>query len=340
MRLELDDRRRRVLAAIVRDYVSTAEPVGSKRLVERHLFRVSSATIRNDMSALEAVGLLAQPHTSAGRVPSDRGYRFFVDELMEIPVLSPAAERILRSAREHTADIDDMLREICTILSKVTQHTAVALVPGLEKSELRHFQISKVDGARCLIILVTDAGHVVHEFIDAGESYSAREVEVMSEILRRRLVGMKIDDIEALDTRHLRAEPQLRGLLLEESLRVVRDNLERGSYWVFIDGAMHIVTQPEFNDVERLQRVLHALEQEQLLAQLLSECLRTQGVRSRIGSEHEVEGVSDLSLVAVGYGHGGARGAVGVLGPTRMDYETVYAAVAKAADVIERVLPS
>jgi len=335
---QMGERKRHVLAAVVRDYIRTAEPVGSKRVVEKHRLRVSSATVRNDMAALEDYGLLRQPHTSAGRVPSDTGYRFFVDELMEIPRLSPTAERLLRAARRYRADIDAILREICAILSKVTQHTSIALVPGLQESEVKHLQLSKVDGRRVLLIIVSDAGHVIHELIDAGESYTAQEIDAMSGILQRRLVGMRVADMEALDTKHLRAELRLRGLLFEEALRVVREHLSRQQYYVYLDGTMHIVREPEFSDIERLTRVLGALEHEQTLADVLSQCAKGDGVRARIGEEHDVEAISDLSLVAATYGRGSVRGAVGVLGPTRMDYERAHVAVEYAAGIVDRAL--
>ena len=337
----LDDRKRRVLAAIVRDYVETAEPVGSKRLVERHGLAVSSATVRNDMARLEEIGLIHQPHTSAGRIPSDTGYRFFVDELMEIPRLSQRAEALLREHRKtHGAEIDEILRAVCAILSKITNYTSVALVPGLHEAELRHIQVSKVDGNRAVVILVTDAGHVIHEFIDAGESHTAAEIDVISSILRRRLSGMRIQDIQAIDVQHLRAESRIRGLLLEETLRVIGEHLDRRTYQVYIDGTMHIVRQPEFVDVERLTRVLEALHTEQQLAALLMSGLAQGGVQVRIGHETKVDDMSDLSLVTASYATGHTRGTVGVVAPTRMDYERAYAAVALAASILEKALQS
>jgi heat-inducible transcriptional repressor len=337
--MDLDARKRSVLRAIVRDYVETAEPVGSKRLVERYNLRVSSATIRNDMATLEDAGLIQQPHTSAGRIPSDLGYRFFVDELMEVPRLSEGSENLLRASHQRRlAEINEILHEVCGILSKITNYTAVALVPGLREAELRHIQVAKVDGRQVLIIMVTDAGHVVHHMVDAGESYTPQEIEVMSSVLRRRLVGMCIEDIEALDVQRLRAEAGMRGLLLEEALRVIRDNMVERSYRVYVDGTMHILRQPEFANIERLTRVLEALEHEQCLAAAMRDIIerKSQGVQAQIGREHTVD--EDLSLVTAPYDTGRARGAVGLVGPTRMDYEQAYAAVAYAAAILELAL--
>lgn len=338
--LDLDTRKQRVLGAIVRDYVETAEPVGSEQLVTRHGLAVSSATVRNDMSMLEAVGLIHQPHRSAGRVPLDPGYRFFVDRLARIrPVNAERRRRRDLALLVRVSDLEEVLRHACRILSEVTRYTAVAVMPGLREAELRHIHLAPIGRRRVLVTLATEAGHIMHCRVD-GEEYTPREVEVISNLLQRRLTGLRVSEIEALDPRTLAREARMRALLVEECFRALKAAMTtQRELRILVDGVLHILRQPEFQDRTRLERLMAVLEPGDVLQEVLEAELDAERTSVRIGSEHERDEASDLSLVTAPYDAAGeARGLVGVLGPTRMKYETAIGAVEYVAGLVEKAL--
>ncbi len=339
--VDLDSRKQKVLAAIVRDYVETVEPVGSEQLVARHGLQVSSATVRNDMSVLEAVGLIHQPYRSAGRVPSDPGYRYFVDRLIRVKRLDDARRRAADIRRLlQVPELEEILRHACRILSEITKYTAVAVVPGLREAELRYIDVANLGARRLLVTIVTDIGHIMHCRVDSETEHSAREVEVISNLLRRRLTGMRVSEIEALDPNALAREARTRALLLQECFTTVRRALAgQRELHILIDGVLHTLRQPEFLDPERLDRVMAVLDPGEVLEDVLQAELDAEGTSVTIGSEHDRDEATDLSLVTAPYEAGSdVRGLVGVLGPTRMKYEEAIGAVEYVAGLVEQAL--
>lgn len=335
-----EERRLAVLRAIVEDYVHTREPVGSKALVDRHSLGVSPATIRNDMAALEEEGYIAQPHTSAGRVPTDKGYRLFVDRLGGIKPLSPAEKKAIQTLLDGAVDLDDVVDRTVRLLAQLTRQVAVVQYPSLTRSTVRHIELVPVGGQRLLLVLITNTGRVEQRLVEV----SADPGEPLLGELRARLnataSGRRLTEVGALlvgvpETFPQDDQPVVRAVLeaLEDSLAIERE--ER----IVLAGTAHLARSgPDF--VGSISPVLEALEEQVVLLKLLSEMAHDTGnVGVRIGRETAYEGLAETAVVASGYGSQGEVVArLGVLGPTRMDYPTTIAAVRAVARYVSRIL--
>jgi heat-inducible transcriptional repressor len=341
VRVVSDDRRLAVLRAIVEDYVATREPVGSKALADRHNLGVSPATIRNDMAVLEEEGYIAQPHTSAGRVPTDKGYRLFVDRLSAVKPLSPAERRAIQSLLSDAVDLDDVLERTVRLLAQLTQQVAVVQYPPLSRSSVRHVELVPVGGDRVLAVLITDTGRVEQRMVDVGAEPSE---ELIGE-LRARLIQATSGRRLAAAAAGLAALPEAFGSgdrdvarrvvsALQETLDVPREQR------MVLAGTANLVRSgTDFPG--SIGPVLEAIEEHVVLLRLLSDMADDPGlgVSVRIGHEIVHEGLTATSVVSSGYGsttHELAR--LGVLGPTRMDYPTTMAAVRAVARYLSRIL--
>lgn len=337
-----DDRRLAVLRAIVEDYVHTREPVGSKALVERHSLGVSPATIRNDMAVLEEEGYIAQPHTSAGRVPTDRGYRMFVDRLATVKPLSTAEKRAIHALLDAAVDLDDVLDRTVRLLAQLTHQVAVVQYPSLSRSTVRHIELVPLAGGRMLVVLITDTGRVEQRVAEVGPELT----DVLLADVRARLntvvVGMRLAEAAA----HFPALVAAFGVedravvgRVVEALRTCL-NIEREERIVLAGTANLARSGPDF--AGSIEPVLEALEEHVVLLRLLADMAADSGdVGVRIGRETEHEGLAETSLVASGYGSRGQVVArLGVLGPTRMDYPTTIGTVRAVARYLSRILAS
>ncbi len=335
-----EDRRLDVLRAIVEDYVQTSEPVGSKALAERHNLGVSPATIRNDMAALEEEGYIAQPHTSAGRVPTDKGYRLFVDRLSSIKPLSSAERRAIQSLLQGAVDLDDVLDRTVRMLAHITHQVAVVQYPSLTRSTVRHIEFVPLGAGRLLLVLITDTGRVEQRVVEVGLDPSETllgelRARLLSAVSGRRLTAVTAALASLPSTFPPADRPLVRGVLdaLEDSLAIERE--ER----IVLSGTANLARAgTDFG--HSISPVLEALEEQVVLLRLLSEMASDTGdVGVRIGHENAHEGLNETSVVASGYGSGGEVVArLGVLGPTRMDYPTTIAAVRAVARYVSRIL--
>jgi heat-inducible transcriptional repressor len=337
-----EERRLAVLRAIVQDYVQTREPVGSKALVERHSLGVSPATIRNDMAALEEEGLIAQPHTSAGRVPTDAGYRLFVDRLTSVKPLSLAERRAIETLLDRAVDLDDVVDRTVRLLAQLTRQVAVVQYPSLSRSTVRHIELVPMGAGRLLVVLITNTGRVEQRVVDVGPSMP----EVLLGDLRARLnasaSGQRLSDV----ARAFSALPEAFGVEDRASVRAVlaalEDSLgiEREERIVMAGTANLARSGPDFG--QSIGPVLEALEEHVVLLKLLSEMSDdASGVGVLIGHETAHAGLAETAVVASSYGsHGEALARLGVLGPTRMDYPTTMAAVRAVARYVSRILGS
>jgi heat-inducible transcriptional repressor len=335
-----EDRRLAVLRAIVEDYVHTREPVGSKALVERHSLGVSPATIRNDMAALEDEGYIAQPHTSAGRVPTDKGYRLFVDRLTTVKPLSAPERRAIQTLLDGAVDLDDVVDRTVRLLAQLTRQVAVVQYPSLTRSTVRHVELVPIGGGRLLVVLIANTGRVEQRLVDVR----ADPAEGLLAELRSRLnvatAGRGLSDVAALiDDIPEHFTPADRPLVrtviaaLEDSLDIERE--ER----IVLAGTANLARSgPDF--VQSIGPVLEALEEHVVLLRLLTDMAENaEGVGVLIGSETAHEGLQEASVIASGYGSQGEVVArLGVLGPTRMDYPTTMAAVRAVARYMSRFL--
>lgn len=323
----LDARKQSILRAIVDDYVRTVEPVGSRWLMTHYSFGVRSATLRNEMAELSERGYLRQPHTSAGRVPSDLGYRFYVDRLMPQPEL-PASE--VDSARSKLAarssELDTILEQTCRVLSDLARYTSVATDPVLKENSVTHVSVAGVSARKLLAVVVLDNGVVLHELIDSHDDVDAVRV---SNYLAAKLAGRTLSSIQQESVQASPDDPAGAHAVLTRVVEFLRRQAEsQESPEVYLGGTGYILQQPEFKQAERLQALLTLLEQRQSLYRLLSSLYLGPDVMVMIGRENPVDSAQDLSFVCAKYKIAGrVAGTIGVVGPTRMDYRRAVAAV-------------
>ncbi|MBX6378349.1 MAG: heat-inducible transcription repressor HrcA [Clostridia bacterium] len=318
----MDERKRRVLQAIVDDYIMTAEPVGSRTIARKYKLGVSPATIRNEMADLEELGYLEQPHTSAGRVPSDKGYRYYVDFLLPPETLSEEDVALIEGYLAARArEVEATLRQAVRILSSTSDNLAVVTGPHWGSSVLRSLQLIRLRDDKVLLVLVTEEGLVHSSLVEVDTAVAPEELTAISRVLTSYLGGNRVADLRAGVLRELRDILGRYGDLLSATLDEMSGMGGEGGERLYVDGAAHLLRQPEFRNVEKLYRVLHAVEQESLIASLLSRWSGGEGVRVLIGEELEADPIQDCSLIVTTYGVGGRTfGHVAVIGPRRMAY--------------------
>ncbi|MCA0328938.1 MAG: heat-inducible transcriptional repressor HrcA [Actinobacteria bacterium] len=335
----VEDRRLSVLRAIVEDYVATHEPVGSRSLVERHSLGVSPATIRNDMAALEEEGLIAQPHTSAGRVPTDQGYRVFVDRLSQVKPLSGAEKRAISSFLDGAVDLDDVMQRSVRLLAQLTRQVAVIQYPSLTRSTVRHIELVLLGANRVLLVLIADTGRVEQRVVDTGAPMTEDLLgRLRSRILDRALGQPLVDVAERVSDVAEGFEPDERPAVRAVLASLIETVVERHEERVMLAGTANLAAfGDDFNG--RVRPVLEALEEQMVLLRLLGESRSTDTLTVRIGHENEVEGLTSTSVVTVGYGRGDEVVAqLGVVGPTRMDYPGTMGSVRAVARYVGRIL--
>ena len=344
-----DERRLAVLRAIVQDYVRTSEPVGSRSLVERHQFGVSAATVRNDMALLEEEGLIHAPHTSAGRVPTDAGYRLFVNRLSAIKPMSPAERAAIARFLDGAVDLDDVVDRTVRLLSSLTHQVAVVQYPSLSRSTVRHIELVAMGASRLMVILIANTGRVEQRVIVTASGTDDSTAELLGRIRAEVLaeaVGRSFPDASArLESLPERFAPHDRDLVravvgcLDEVLHEERE--ER----VVLAGTGNLARFG--GDFPRtIAPVLEALEEHVVLLKLFGQLGESSGrpadaLAVTIGHENHHEGLAATSVISSGYGSGQELvGGLGVLGPTRMDYPSTMAAVRAVAQYVSHLLES
>jgi heat-inducible transcriptional repressor len=334
---DLDERKRAVLRAIVTEYVARGEPVGSKRVVEVAHLDVSAATVRNEMAALEELGYIRQPHTSAGRVPTDRGYRRFVDDLREQTELDDPRRELVHELLGSASDVEDLLARTTTVLSQLTHLVSLVIAPAIEVARCKLVELVGLSPGSALLLLVADTGRVEKRPVELPAGTTESDLDRVRVVLGEQVRGRRMGDIV----------PTLRVLQddapsdLRELLRAVTDAIDEGVpeetlHHVFVGGQASIAGD-EALERHQLTRVLELLEERATLARLLSDATADAEPTVRIGEENQVEDLRSTSLVAQRYQLVSA-GSLGVLGPTRMDYASVLTTVRAVADELQRTL--
>ena len=335
-----DDRKLEVLRAIVEDYVQTQEPVGSKSLVERHHLGVSSATVRNDMAALEEDGLIAQPHTSAGRIPTDKGYRLFVDNLTDIKPLTGAEKRAIATFLQGAIDLDDVVHRSVRLLAQLTQQVAIVQYPTLARSTVRHVEVVTLAGTRVLLVLITSAGRVEQRVVELSKPIDDAVIADLRARLNTCAVGQRLADAahraSMIPETFSRDDAPGIAQIIAVFAEAVAD--ERTDEKVAIGGTANLMRFGD--DFDRsIKPLLEALEEHVVLLKLLGEATSPSMVTVRIGHEVQHEQLAAASVVATGYGPGGrVLATLGVVGPTRMDYPGSMAAVNAVARYVSQIL--
>jgi heat-inducible transcriptional repressor len=340
-----DERRFEVLRAIVADFVSTKEPIGSKSLVERHNLGVSSATVRNDMAVLEAEGYITQPHTSSGRIPTEKGYREFVDRLDDVKPLSGAERRAIQSFLESGVDLDDVLRRAVRLLAQLTRQVAVVQYPTLSTSTVRHLEVIALTPARLLMIVITDTGRVDQRVVELGDVIDDHQLSQLREMLGQALDGKKLA-AASIAVADLAAQLDGRGGqskslsdAVGRSATVLLESLVEHTEERLLLGGTANLTRNTADFGGSLRSILEALEEQVVVLRLLAAQQEAGKVTVRIGHETEAEQMMGTSVVSTTYGTlDTVYGGMGVLGPTRMDYPGTIASVAAVALYIGEVL--
>lgn len=338
--MELSARKKLILKTIIGDYIRTAEPVGSKSIASRPELGFSSATIRNEMSELEELGLLEKPHTSAGRIPSAAGYRFYVDELMGHPDLTAAdVDRINSVMQLKVKELDRLVSEAGKLISNLTDYTTVAVTPLMQRVTIRKFQIISVSTVDFVIVVVTDRGVVKNKMIRTQAPVSADEAELLTYVLNQTLTGIPVDAITPQRFDIVRRAAGLTALLTPVA-QFLDDFIEEMSEQkVYLQGASKLLAYPEYKDVHKAQQLLDYITDEKNMPALRTFTRDIDGVRITIGPENGNGPMQDVSTIYATYNIGKVgRGIIGVVGPTRMDYGKLSARLALFSKGLNRLI--
>jgi len=333
----LDERKLAVLRAVVEDYVSTNEPVGSKSLVDRHNLDVSPATIRNDMAVLEEQGYITQPHTSAGRVPTDKGYRLFVDRLSHMKPLSSAERRAIQTYLAQAYGLDDVVMRTVRLLAQLTRQVAVVQYPSLTRSVVRHIELVRLAPEKLLVVVITDTGRVEQRMVDLPDRCEDEDVAHLRALLNASLDGRRLTEAVKIVASLTESVPPAGRANAAAVFSVIMANLaERNEERIVFGGTANLAA-PDFS--QGLRDVLEALEEQVVLMRVLGDATDESLLSVMIGRENPVAGLRTTSLVSSGYGSGGETLAkLAVLGPTRMDYPGTMGAVSAVARYVGEIL--
>ncbi len=337
----MDERKKQVLAAIVQDYILTGEPVGSRTITRRYNLGVSAATIRNEMADLEEMGLLEQPYTSAGRVPSDYGYRYYVDCLMAPERLTrEEVEYVYQRYNQKMLEIEQVLEETARLVSEMTAYTAVAMGPNQDHAVLEQVQIVPVQATnKALLVAITSTGIVEHRIFTISDNITPEDLARISQVLNTNLQGIALEAMQRAVLKDIYREiTEHRSLV-----KLITDLLQQilvleGNEKVYLDGIINILSQPEFKDWDKVKEILAFFEREDSLRRIFN-ASPGGGLAIRIGQENKEEGIDKCSVVTISYAvEGKIIGKVGLLGPTRMHYPRVISVLQCVADSLSRSL--
>ena len=326
-----------ILRAIVEDYVATHEPVGSKVLAARHGLSISPATIRNEMAALEDEGLIIQPHTSAGRIPTDLGYRVFVDRLSTVKPLSAPERRAIDKFLEGAVNLDDVVARTVRLLAQVTHQVAIVQYPSLSRSAVRHIEVLSISPTRLMLVLIADTGGVEQRILDLPKELDEQTLNLLRGKLNSITSGKKLSALpKLLESGEKDFSAEVRPYIRNVVSVILEMAIERSEERVVISGTSNLARHaPDFN--ESVHPVLEALEEQVVLLRLLGEAVDEMKVK--IGHEQENKKLQSTSVITTGYGPAGdAVATLGVIGPTRMDYATSMSAVSAVARYVSRFL--
>ena len=336
--MELSERKKQILKAIIGDYILTAEPVGSKALAARPELKFSSATIRNEMSELEEMGYLEKPHTSAGRIPSPLGYRLYVDELMDSYDISdkdiPPIEAMLKGKAK---ELDRLIQEAGRLVSSLTNYASVAVTPDMNRCVIKQFEIITVDTTTFVIVVVTDTGQVKNKLVHTAAPVTKDESELLTYILNQTLTGLPLSQITAERFDVVRRAAGLSALLASLAEYIAELIEELGSQKVFLDGANKLLRFPEYRDPDKAQALLDYITTDD--KHLLPVCKNMDGVQFFIGPENGENPLSDASMIYAKYDIGNlGQGVIGIVGPTRMDYKRLSARLSHFAKELNKLI--
>jgi heat-inducible transcriptional repressor len=341
----LGERDRQILTAVVTDYIASAEPVGSRTISRKYALNLSPASVRNVMADLEEAGYLAQPHTSAGRIPTDKGFRFYVDSLELRPLARPEQERIRSRFHLSHGDASEILRETSRVLSAFSSLAGLVVAPRLDATRFRHIEFVKLRGRDILVVLVSETGAVYNRLVQSDEELTQDRLHEMANYLNGVLGGLTLNQARARLVEEMAADKAAYDRLLAEAQALAQRALEgvetSAEADVYIEGKLSIVEQPEFATVEKMKALFKAFEEKSLLIRLIDKSTQAKGLHVLIGHESEADEIAGCSLILSHYTVGDqVVGTVGVIGPTRMHYSKVIPVVDYTARLVSRFLES
>ena len=340
MDVELSPRSRQILEAIVEDYIATAEPVGSSAVARRHALTLSSATVRNVMANLEEMGLLTSPHTSAGRIPTEKAYRFYVDSLVGLRQVSREEKRqIIRRCRQSGAGLPEILKETSRTLSSLSNYMGIVVAPSFTADIFRQIEFLRIGHRRVLAILVSTNGLVQNRLIETVDDIPENDLLRMSNYLNELMQGLTISQARERILAEMKSEKVQYDTMMSQALHISEQAVSAGGEEIFVEGQTRILDQPEFSDAGRMKEIFRAFEQKGQMLQLLNRCMNADGVQIYIGSETPVSQSAGVSLVTSRFvTANNTVGLLGVIGPTRMGYSSVIPIVDYTARLVSRLL--
>lgn len=323
---ELDERKTKILHAIIKNYMETGEPVGSRTISKYTDLNLSSATIRNEMADLEELGYILQPHTSAGRIPSDKGYRFYVDHLIEQKdrEVSEMKEFVI----EHTEKMERVLKQMAKLLANNTNYASIITAPQVHSNKVKFLQLSNVDASHILAVVVLEGNIVKNKIIDVEEPIDNEQMLKLNILLNTNLTGLSIDQINLGTIAVLKEKAGIHSNIISDVLDAVAEAIsEDEDLEIYTSGAMNILKYPELSDSGRVSELLTEFEEKNQLVSLVTEHFSEEentGIQVYIGNEAPIQTMKDCSIVTATYELGeGVKGTIGIIGPKRMDYENV-----------------
>lgn len=337
--MKLDDRKKSILESVIRDYVETAEPVGSRAIVRKHSLNISAATVRNEMADLEDMGYLEQPHTSAGRIPSEKGFRYYVDCMMEKENLSDEEMEVLdKIVQGKFEDWNDVIQGVGQFISQITNYASFIIVPSIKFSQFQYMQILPVQEGQALVIIVTDIGLLMHRKITIPDSIKPDELQLIGDLFNQVFQGKRMDQLRRTDLQILRDNLKRRRQVIDNALNAIEALLDHSTgEKVVISGALNILKEPEFKDLNKLSRILSILDEDVMVKGLIPDEI-SEEVCVRIGKENEIIDIQEMSLVYAGYKTSGPMGTLGLIGPVRMEYGKAAGTVESVSSIIEKIL--
>lgn len=336
--MELSERKKQILKAIIGDYIRTAEPVGSKALTARPELPFSSATIRNEMSELEELGFLEKPHTSAGRVPSPQGYRLYVDELMAQPEEIAGSEEpsLSQMMKGKVQELDHLIQEAGRLISTLTDYASVAITPTMTQTSIRQFEIIPVDRLNFVIVVVTQSGTVKNKMVRTMTEVSKDEAELLTYVLNQTLTGLPLSNISAERFDIVRRAAGLTALLAPVAEYLAELIEELGSQRVYLEGASKLLRFPEYHDTKKAQTLLDYMDDNNHLLPIQR---KIDGVQIFIGPENGQNPLRETSTIYAKYDIGTVgQGVIGIVGPTRMDYAALSAKLSRFAKGLNQLI--
>ncbi|MBR6383118.1 MAG: heat-inducible transcription repressor HrcA [Lachnospiraceae bacterium] len=327
--MELDERKTKILQAIIKNYLETGEPVGSRTISKYTDLNLSSATIRNEMADLEELGFIIQPHTSAGRIPSDKGYRFYVDAMMLEH--EKEVEQLKDVLLEKEEKLDHMLKQAAKLMAVNTNYATMVTAPRSSRNVLKFLQLSRMDASHILAVIVIEGNVIKNTVIEVAESLNDETMLKLNILLNTHLNGLSVEEINLGLITALKQQAGMYGPIIEEVIDAVAETIkEDEDLEIYTSGANNIFKYPELSDNQKASDLINAFEEKQLLTQLIDDT-NTEGkneIKVYIGEESPIQTMKDCSIVTANYEFGdGMRGMIGIIGPKRMDYDKVVGTI-------------